>query len=78
MTRTKDLRLTRDRRRTAKYGRGKRWLAQWDGPDGTEHSKAFATQVDAKRYGSAMEARWKRISFAECVRRPATRGPARP
>jgi integrase len=56
MARTKDLRLTRDRRRTAKYGRGKRWLAQWDGPDGTEHTKAFATQVDAKRYGSAMEA----------------------
>ena len=33
MARVKDLWLTSTRRRTAKYGRGKRWLAVWTGQD---------------------------------------------
>jgi integrase len=56
MARVKDLWLTTSRRRTAKYGRGKRWLAIWSGPDGAEQSKAFARQIDADRFGKAMEA----------------------
>jgi integrase len=56
MARVKDLWLTGDRRRTAKYGRGKRWLAVWTGPGGTEHAKAFDRKIDAERHGAAMEA----------------------
>jgi integrase len=56
MARVKDLWLTRDRRRTAKHGRGKRWLAVWAGQQGAEQSRAFVRQVDADRYGKAMEA----------------------
>jgi len=56
MARVKDLWLTSDRRRTAKYGRGKRWLAVWSGPDGSEHAKAFDRKVDAERHCSAIEA----------------------
>ena len=56
MARVKDLWLTSDRRRTAKYGRGKRWLAVWSGPDGTEHTKAFDRKADAERHGASMEA----------------------
>ena len=56
MARVKDLWFTGDRRRTAKYGRGKRWLAVWTGPGGTEHAKAFDRKIDAERHGAAMEA----------------------
>jgi integrase len=56
MARVKDLWLTKTRRRTAKYGHGKRWLAIWAGQDGTEHSKAFDRKSDAERYGAAMDA----------------------
>jgi integrase len=40
---------------TARYGRGKRWLAVWAAPDGTEDSKAFARKGEADRYGAAQE-----------------------
>lgn len=40
---------------TARYGRGKRWLAVWSGPDGHEATKAFGKKSDADRYGSAQE-----------------------
>ncbi len=56
MARVKDLGLTSDRRRTSKYGRGKRWLAVWSGPDETEHAKAFDRKQDAERHGTAMDA----------------------
>ncbi len=56
MARVKDLWLTSGRRHTAKYGRGKRWLAIWSGQDGAEQSRAFERKIDAERYGAAMEA----------------------
>lgn len=56
MARVKDLWLTGDRRHTSKYGRGKRWLAVWSGPDGTEHTKAFGRKQDAERHGTTMDA----------------------
>jgi integrase len=56
MGRVKDLWLTTSRRRTAKYGRGKRWLAVWSGQDGSERSRAFDRKIDAERYAAAMEA----------------------
>jgi len=56
VTRTKDLWLTAGRKRTAKYGRGKRWLAIWTGQDGAEQTKAFSRRIDADRYAAAMEA----------------------
>jgi hypothetical protein len=37
------------------YGRGKRWLAVWTGPDGTDQSRAFDRKIDAERHGAAME-----------------------
>lgn len=51
MARTRD--LWRD---PARRGRGRRWLAVWTGPDGREHTKAFARKGDAERHGTAMEA----------------------
>jgi integrase len=39
----------------ARRGRGKRWLAVWTGPDGREHTQAFAKKTDADRYGQAQE-----------------------
>ena len=56
MARVKDLWFTTDRRRTARHGHGKRWLAVWIGPDGTEHGKAYGRKVDAERFIAAMEA----------------------
>ena len=41
--------------RTAKWGRGKRWLAGWVDPEGRERSKAFGTKTAAERHGAAME-----------------------
>lgn len=35
---------TTARVRTAKWGRGKRWLAAWIDPEGRERSKAFGTK----------------------------------
>jgi integrase len=50
MSRVKDLWLTTDKRQTAKYGHGKRWLAVWTGLDGGERTKAFARKTDAERH----------------------------
>jgi integrase len=46
---------TAGRVRTAKWGRGKRWLAGWVDPEGRERSKAFGTKTAAERHGAAME-----------------------
>jgi integrase len=58
MARVKDLWWTtkKPRQKTARYGQGKRWLAVWQGPDGTEQTRAFQKQVDAEKHVTAMEA----------------------
>lgn len=40
---------------TARYGKGKRWLAVWIEPGGGEASRAFAKRADADHYGAAQE-----------------------
>jgi integrase len=42
-------------RNEKRWGRGKRWLAVWVGPDGKEGSRAFDTKIRASRYASEME-----------------------
>jgi Phage integrase, N-terminal SAM-like domain len=62
VARVRDLWFDRSRRKTARHPDNggnkdaKRWLALWIGTDGQEHSKAFAKQSDAQKYGTAMEA----------------------
>ncbi len=62
MSRARDLWFDKSRRKTARHPDNggnkdaKRWLALWIGPDGQEHSRAFAKQSDAQKYGTAMEA----------------------
>lgn len=41
--------------RSARYGKGKRWLAVWEEPNGRERSAAFERKVDAEKKASAME-----------------------
>ncbi|GAA0585699.1 tyrosine-type recombinase/integrase [Kribbella sandramycini] len=41
--------------RTARWGRGKRWLAGWVDPEGRERTKAFSTKGPAERHANAME-----------------------
>jgi len=40
---------------TARYGKGKRWLAVWHESDGRERTKAFERKVDADRYWPTQE-----------------------
>ncbi|MGW5265683.1 tyrosine-type recombinase/integrase [Microbispora sp. NPDC004025] len=42
--------------RTARYGKGKRWLAVWLDPTGRERSSAYERKADAERKASAMGA----------------------
>jgi integrase len=72
MARVKDLWFTTDRRRTARYGHGKRWLAVWLGPDGTEHSKAHDRKIDAERFIAAVETDMLRGTYVD-PRRGAVR-----
>lgn len=65
MARVKDLWFTTDRRRTTRHGHGKRWLAVWIGPDGTEHGKAFGRKADAERFAAAMEADMLRGTYVD-------------
>ncbi|GAA0936348.1 site-specific integrase [Actinocorallia libanotica] len=46
----KPVRLRNDR-----WGKGKRWLACWIDPDGSERSQAFRTRVEADQHWKAME-----------------------
>lgn len=63
MARTKDLWVVTvkgpdgepARKRTARYGKGKRWLAEWTGADGRAKTMAFDRKGEADRYGSAQE-----------------------
>lgn len=41
--------------RTTRYGKGKRWLAIWMDPGGSEVSRAFGRRIDAERHGAAQE-----------------------
>jgi integrase len=59
VARVKDLwYVTKDakRVRTERYGKGKRWLAVWQGSDGKDQTRAFDRKVDADKHGTAMEA----------------------
>jgi len=62
VARVKDLWHTTDGRKTKRHpdnggnAKAKRWLAVWIGPDGKEHSRAFATKEQARQYGIAQEA----------------------
>ncbi|WP_248965991.1 tyrosine-type recombinase/integrase [Sphaerisporangium perillae] len=42
--------------RTARHGKGKRWLAVWENPDGREQSEAYERKADAEKKASAMQA----------------------
>lgn len=51
MARVEDRWLKRDKKtRTAEYGKGMRWRAVWDDPDGKEKKKSFATKDAANAY----------------------------
>lgn len=39
----------------ARHGKGKRWLACWLDPEGTERTKAYANKVPADKYWAKME-----------------------
>lgn len=65
MARVKDLWFTTDRRRTARHGHGKRWLAVWIGPDSAEHTKAFDRKLDAERFAAAMDADMLRGTYVD-------------
>ena len=58
----------------ARRGHGKRWLAVWAGPDGREHSKAFAKQAEAARYGPAQETDADRGTYVDSRARRTTVG----
>ncbi|MET8142725.1 site-specific integrase [Sphaerisporangium sp. NPDC005288] len=42
--------------RSARHGKGKRWLAVWETPDGREQSEAFDRKADAEKKVSVMQA----------------------
>ena len=51
MTRVEDRWLKPDRKtRSAEYGKGMRWRAVWDDPDGKEKKKSFANRDAANAY----------------------------
>lgn len=41
--------------RTERYGKGRRWLARYDDPDGRARSKTFARKLDAERFIATVE-----------------------
>ncbi len=41
--------------RTERYGKGRRWLARYDDPDGRTRSKTFARKLDAERFLATVE-----------------------
>lgn len=55
----------------ARKGKGKRWLAVWQTPDG-EASKAFDKRVDAEKYGAAQETDVDRGHYISPVDRKTT------
>ena len=65
MSHVKDLWLTADKRPTARYGHGKRWLAVWTGPHRGERTKAFTRKSDAERHLVMMEADQLRGTYVD-------------
>lgn len=51
-----DLDGAKKREKTARHGKGKRWLAIWTDLEGREQTRAFAKKSEAERHGSLMEA----------------------
>ena len=41
--------------RTNRFGKGRRWLARYDAPDGRARSKTFARKLDAERFLATVE-----------------------
>ena len=41
--------------RTDRYGKGRRWLARYEAPDGRSKSKTFARKLDAERFLATVE-----------------------
>jgi len=66
-----DGRAVRERRKTAKHPDNggskdaKRWLAVWHDPDGSEVTKAYAKQSDAKAYARKMESDVERGEYID-------------
>ncbi|MFG3438418.1 tyrosine-type recombinase/integrase [Nonomuraea sp. NPDC047897] len=53
------------RERTARHGKGKRWLAVWTNLEGREQTKAFAKKTEAEKHGSMMEADKARGNYVD-------------
>ncbi|GAA0998335.1 site-specific integrase [Nocardiopsis tropica] len=56
MGHVQDLWKTRDGRKTARHGTGKRYLAVWKDPSGERATELFRRKVDAEKHVSVMEA----------------------
>lgn len=56
MARVEDRWIRKDKKRSAEYGKGKRWRAVWVEPDGTEKKKSFTNKDAAKTHAALMEA----------------------
>ncbi|TVU61614.1 site-specific integrase [Paenarthrobacter nitroguajacolicus] len=56
MARVEDRWIRKDKKRSAEYGKGKRWRAVWTEPDGSEKKKSFTNKDAAKTHAALMEA----------------------
>ena len=56
MARVEDRWIRKDKKRSAEYGKGKRWRAVWVEPDGTERKMSFTNKDAAKAHAATMEA----------------------
>ncbi len=65
MGRVRDLWKSRSGVRTARYGKGKRYLAVWSDPSGEEVTRAFRRKIDAENHVALMEADRLRGSYVD-------------
>lgn len=56
MGRVEDRWIRKDKKRSAEYGKGKRWRAVWVEPDGTEKKMSFTNKDAAKAHAATMDA----------------------
>ena len=56
MARVEDRWFRKDKKRSAEYGKGKRWRAVWVEPDGTERKMSFTNKDAAKAHAAKVEA----------------------
>lgn len=56
MARVEDRWIRKDKKRSSEYGKGKRWRAVWEEPDGTERKMSFTNKDAAKAHAATMEA----------------------